>query len=56
MLGSSSILLKKMPFHLSGGGQAEDNARPNFSPDFKTLLLGLSNGTSFVSELYLKGA
>ena len=39
-----------MLFQLSGRGKAEDDARPNFSPDSKSLLLGLSNGVSFVSN------
>ena len=39
-----------MLFQLSGRGKAEDNARPIFSPDSKSLLLGLLNGISFVSE------
>ena len=50
VLSSSPILVKMMLFQWSGRGQAEDDARPNFSPDSKSLLLGLSNGVSFVSE------
>ena len=42
--------MKVKLFQLSGRGQAEDNARPIFSPVSKSLLLGLSNGVSFVSE------
>ena len=49
VLGSSLILVKIMLFQLSGHGQAEDNARHNFSANSKSLLLGLSNGVSFVS-------
>ena len=52
VLGSSLILVKIMLFQLSGHGQAKDNARHNFSADSKSLLLGLSNGVSFVSELF----
>ena len=50
VLSFSPILVKMMLFQWSGRGQAEDDARPNFSPDSKSLLLGLSNGVSFVSE------
>ena len=50
VLSSSPILVKMMLFQWSGRGQAEDDARPNFSPDSKILLLGLSNGVSFVLE------
>ena len=53
VLGSSLILVKIMLFQLSGHGQAEDNARHNFSANSKSLLLGLSNGVSFVSEFTL---
>ena len=41
-----------MLFQSSGRGEAEDNARPIFSPDSKSLLLGLLNGVSFVSEFF----
>ena len=41
-----------MLFQLSGHGEAEDNARPIFSPDSKGLLLGLLNGVSFVSQFF----
>ena len=41
-----------MLFQLSGRGEAEDNARPIFSPDCKSLLLGLLNGVSFLSEFF----
>ena len=41
-----------MPFQLSGRGEAENDARPIFSPDSKSLLLGLLNSVSFVSEFF----
>ena len=41
-----------MLFQLSGRGQAKDNARPIFFPDSKSLLLGLLNGVSFLSEFF----
>ena len=50
MLDSSQILMKIIFFPLSGLVQAESDARPNFTPDSKSLLLGLSNCVSFVSE------
>ena len=43
-----------MLFQLSGRGKAEGDARPILSPDSKSLLLGLSNGVSFNSELFLE--
>ena len=42
--------MKIIFFPLSGLVQAESDARPNFTPDSKSLLLGLSNCVSFVSE------
>ena len=44
--------MKVMFFQLSGHGKAKDDARPIFSPDSKSLLLGLLNGVSFVSEFF----
>ena len=44
--------MKVMLFQLSGRGEAEDDARPIFSPDSKSLLLGHLNGISFVSEIF----
>ena len=41
-----------MLFQLSGCGQAEDDARSNFSPNSKSLLLGLSNAISFGQIFY----
>ena len=41
-----------MLFQLSGRGEAEDDARPIFSPDSKSILLGLLNGVSFVSDFF----
>ena len=55
LLSFSSILVKVMLFQLSGHGQAEDNARPNFSPDSKSLLLGLSNGISSICFRFFGG-
>ena len=52
VLSSSPILVKMMLFQLGGLGQAKDDARPNFSPDSKSLLLGLLNGVSFVKEIF----
>ena len=52
VLSSSLILVKMMLFQWSGRGQAEDDAWPNISPDSKSLLLGLLNGVSFVSEIF----
>ena len=43
-----------MLFQLAEHGCPLDDARLNFSPDSKSLILGLSNDASFVSELFLK--
>ena len=41
-------------FQLRGRGHPQDDATPNFFPNSKGSILGLSNEGSFVSELYLE--
>ena len=44
--------MKVVLFQSSGHGHPQDDARPNFFPDSKSLILGLSNDVSFVSESF----
>ena len=55
MQDSSIILVKVVLFQSSGHGHPQDNARPNFFPNSKSLILGLSNNISFVSFFLLEG-
>ena len=54
MTGSTQVLVKVVLFQLRGRGHPQDNAMPNKFPDSKSLLVGLSNEASFVSEIYWK--
>ena len=49
------ILLKVKLFRLSGSGNSNDDATPNFNPDSNSFILGLSNEIFFVSEFLLEG-
>ena len=42
-------------FQLDGHGHLEDDAKPNFFPDSKNSIVGLSNEVSFVTEIFWKG-
>ena len=55
MTGSTRVLVKVVLFQLRGRGHPQNDATPNILPDSKSLLLGLSNKVSFVSEM-AKGA
>ena len=55
MKGSTEVLVKVVLFQLRGQGHPQNDATPNIFPDSKSLLLGLSNEVSFVSEIYWKG-
>ena len=46
------VLVKLVIFHSRGCGHPQDDVMPNFFPDSKGSILGLSNEVSFVSELY----
>ena len=50
MTGSTRVLVKVVLFQLRGRGHPQNDASPNIFPDSKSLLLGLSNEVSFVSE------
>ena len=54
MTGSIRVLVKVVLFQLRGRGQPQNDAMPNIFPDYKSLLLGLSNEVSFVSRLCCK--
>ena len=52
MQDSSLILVKVVLFQSTGRGHPQDDARSSFSPYSKSLILGLSNDVSFVSESF----
>ena len=52
MGGSRQVLVKEVLFQLRGHGYPQDDATPNFFPDSKLAILGLSNEISFVSKLF----
>ena len=54
MRGSRLILVKVVLFQLRGCGHPQDRAMPNFFPDSKSSILGLSNEVSFVTEYFWK--
>ena len=43
MKGSTQVLVKLVLFQLRGLGHPQGDALPNFFPDFKSFVLGLSN-------------
>ena len=54
MKGSRRVRVKVVLFQLRGCGHPQDDATPNFSSDFKSSIIGLSNDISFVSVFYGK--
>ena len=54
MEGSRPILVKLLLFQSSGCGHLQDGATPNFFPDSKSSILGLSIDVLFVLEFFLK--
>ena len=50
MGGATPILLKVVLFRLSGRGNSNDDATPNFDPDSNIFILGLLNEILFVSK------
>ena len=50
MRGSRWVLVEVVLFQLKGHGHPQDDATPNFFPNSKGSILGLSNEVSFVSE------
>ena len=55
MRGSRRVLVKVLLFQLDGPGHPQDDATPNFFPDSKNSIVGLSNEVSFVSKIFWKG-
>ena len=55
MTGSTQVLVKVELFHLRGRGHPQNDATANIFPFSKSLLLGLSNEVSFISESLWKG-
>ena len=55
MGGATPILLKVVLFRLSGRGNSNDDAMPNFNPDSNSFILGLLNEILFVSDFLLEG-
>ena len=55
MTGPTQVLVQVALFPLRGHGHPQNDAMSNIFPDSKSLLLGLSNEVSFVSEIYWKG-
>ena len=53
MRGSRRVQVKVVLFQLRGCGHPQDTATPNFFPNFKGSLLGLSNEVSNFSLLQL---
>ena len=54
MKGYTEVLVKVVLFQLGGHDHPQNDATPSIFPDSKSLLLGLSNEVSFVSEIYWK--
>ena len=54
MRGSTRVLVKVVLFQLRGRGHPQGDAIPNFFPDYKSFLLGLSNEVSFVPGILWK--
>jgi len=52
MRGSRQVLVEVVLFQLRGRGHPQDDTTPNFFPNSKVSILGLSNEVSFVSEFY----
>ena len=52
MKGSTRVLVKVVLFQLKGCGHPQDDTMPDFFPNSKSLLLGLSNEVLFVSGFY----
>ena len=56
MEDSRRVLVKVVLFQLRGQVHPQGDAKPNFLPDSKSFLLGLSNEVSFVSRFFRKSA
>ena len=51
MKGCRRVLVKVVLFQLKGHGHPQDDAMPNFFPDSKRPISGLSNEVSFVPKI-----
>ena len=47
--------MKVVLFQLRGHGHPQDDTVPNFFPDSKSSIVGLSNEVSFIPEIFWKG-
>ena len=56
MKGSRRVSVEVVLFQLRGRDHPQDDATPNFSSDFKSSIIGLSNDLSFVSNFFWKGS
>ena len=54
MQSSNSVLVKVVLFPLTGGDHLQNDARLNISPESKSLIVGLSDNVTFVSESFGK--
>ena len=55
MSGSRRVLVEVLLFQFDGRGHPQDDAMPNFFPNSKNSIVGLSNEVSFASEFFRKG-
>ena len=53
--GARQVLVKLVLFQLRVCGHPQDNDLPNFFPDSKSSVLGLSKMVSFISEFFFYG-
>ena len=56
MEGSRRVSVEVVLFQLRGRGHPQGDAMPNFFPDSKSSIFGLSNQVSFVSRFVRKTA
>ena len=56
MKGSRQVLVKVVLFQLMGRGHLQDDVTPNFFPNTKGSIRGLSNEVSFISESFWEDA
>ena len=56
MRGSRQVLVEVVLFQLRGRGHLQDDVTPNFFPNTKGSIRGLSNEVSFISESFWEDA
>ena len=54
MKGTSQVLAIVVTFHLRGHDHLQNDAMPNFFPDSKSPILGLSNKVQFITQFLWK--